>query len=292
MRISEAFSVFKMQELLNWDAKPKTIKNYQWAVHSLTDVVGDIDTTHLGIDHIILWKVHLRDKGLTPSSINTLLGRIRMLLKWLSENEMHVLDYRLIKREQELKNKPRTFLTPDEVERLKSATTNVRDYALITLYFSTGCRLSEILNLDRVDFENAELVDKEKKIYEVWVLGKGGKYRQAYFDREARQAVQAYLDDRTDHFRPLFISNQNRRLGGSRVENLIHQLTRRAGLDKHVTPHTLRHSFTSDLITNGAPISSVSELLGHANQTTTLNIYSHINRRQKISSYAKSHSHV
>lgn len=292
MTLSEAHAVFAVQELANRGAKPKTCANYEWTIHSLVRHIGDIEVSLLGIDHIIYWKLQLRDNGMKPASINTLLARLRCLLKWLHEHEFRTLDYTKITREPEPTQQPRTFLTPDEVNQLKAVTTTARDYALISLYFSTGCRLSEILDLDRRDFTKAELVDDMHQVYQLWVCGKNSKYRPVYFDEATRRAVAAYLDDRSDNFRPLFISNQNRRLSGSRVQDLVHDLTRRAGLDKHVTPHVLRHSFCSDLLMNNAPIAGVSELMGHARQTTTLNIYSHINQRQKITTYAKSHSRL
>ena len=290
MTILEAYEVFRIRELLDRKAKPSTIKNYYWAVHSLTGAVGDIDINFLGVDHIISWKVRLREDGKSVTSINGMLSKIRSLLRWLNEHEMRVLDPSVIKREPEPRNRPKTFLTAAEVGQLKSAAKFPRNLALVSLYFATGCRLSELLDLDRADFEEAKLVDTDRLIYEVWVCGKGGKYRPVYFDELTRQTVEDYLDTRTDRFKPLFVSRQNRRLGGSMVEKMIHDLTRRAGLDKHVTPHTLRHSYTSDLIINGAPISAVSELLGHAKQSTTLNIYSHINSHQKIDAYARSHT--
>jgi site-specific recombinase XerD len=291
MLLSDAFRLFEVQELQLRGAKSKTIANYRWAFSSLLESVGDFDVRLLGIDHMVMWKTTLRDNGIQATSLNSLVSKVRMLLKWLEEQEVPVLDYRKIYRDKEI-YKPKTFLDPDEVKRLIKATNNPRDYALIWLYFATGCRLSEILNLDRQDFERSTLVDEENGIYEIMVLGKGDKYRPVYFATPVHEAVEAYLDTRHDYFKPLFMSNQNRRLGGSRVEKLVHEITRKAGLDKHVTPHTLRHSFTSDLITRGAPISATSTLLGHANQTTTLNIYSHINTKQTIQAYADNHTRV
>lgn len=287
MLISEAYMLFENQQLLLADAKPKTLQNYRWAVGSLVRAIGDLEVSFLGIDHIVSWKIQMRDDGMQATSINSVISRVRMMLKWLGEHEMRVLDYRTITRDKEIA-KPKVFLTPAEVKRLINATSNERDYALLSLYFATGCRLSEVLNLDRGDFENAKEV--ERGIYEVMVLGKSDKYRPVYFDHTTHKAIESYLESREDRFRPLFMSNQNRRLGGSRVEKMVHELTRKAGLSKHVTPHTLRHSFTSDLITRGAPISATSRLLGHANQTTTLNIYSHINTKQTIDVYSKIHS--
>jgi len=291
MTISEAYAVYELNVVHNAALKPKTRKNYLWAINSLIEVTGDIDITFVGIDHIIRWKMQMRENGLKSTSINTNLGKIRSLLKFLLNNEVHVLDYTKITREKEI-YVPKTFLTPDEVGELIAAAKTIRNKALIAAYFGTGCRLSELLNLEREEFEQAPLVDKEHGIYEVWVLGKGDKYRKVYFDQQVHNLISEYLETRRDRFKPLFMSNQNRRLGPSRVEKMVHEVTRRAGLEKVVTPHILRHSFTSDLVTKGAPISATSALLGHANITTTLGIYTHINDLQTQQAYTKHHSDV
>lgn len=291
MTITEAFSVFEMHVMHNEGMKPKTRANYLMAVKSLMEVTGDINVEHIGMDFIIRWKLMMRDNGLKSTTINTNLGKIRKILCFLEEDlKFKVLDYHKIKREKEIRT-PHVWLTPDEIDRLVAAAKTPRDKAIIDGYFATGCRLTEFLNLDREDIEKAELrIVDGKKVYETWVLGKNDKYRPVYLTTRVKDRIDNYLETRNDRFKPLFMSNQNRRLGPSRVEKMIHEVTRIAGLEKHVTPHTIRHSFASDLAVNNAPVLAISNLLGHKDANVTLGIYTHMNNKQGLSAYAAAHT--
>lgn len=289
MKITEAYELFRQHVIRDEGMKPDTESNYRGAIKSLTTLVGDLHVEFLGIDHIIMWKEDMRDRGLLPSSINTNLAKIRQVLRFLDTNELRVLDYHKIKRVKEIQT-PRTIVSPAEVAQLLEATKTKRDKALIALYFGTGCRLSEIRNLDREEFLNAEQLPNGN--FKIWVCGKGDKYRPACYTSKTKQLVDEYLDTRHDYFKPLFMSNQNNRLGKHAIERMVHDVTRRAGLDKHVTPHTFRHSYTTDLAANGAPVASISKLLGHKNASTTLNIYTHIDEFQGQSAYANYHTDV
>lgn len=289
MKISEAYDLYKLHVIRDRGMKPATEENYKGAVKSLTDLVGDLFVEYLGIDHIFLWKQDMRDRGLQATSINTNLAKIRQILKFMKENEVRVLDYTKITRVKEVQ-RPHTVVTPQEVRLLMEHTKNVRDKALIAIYYGTGCRLSEILNLDKEAFINAEEVGVG--IYKIWVCGKGDKYRPVNFTERTKAYVDDYLETRHDYFKPLFMSNQNNRLGKSAVERMIHDVTRRAGLDKKVTPHVFRHSYTTDMAGNGAPIASISKLLGHKNTSTTLNIYTHIDSVQSENAFANHHTDV
>ncbi|HSW99496.1 MAG TPA: tyrosine-type recombinase/integrase [Patescibacteria group bacterium] len=289
MTITEAFAFFDVHVIQNAGMKEKSRKNYATAVNSLITCVSDLPIEFLGLDHIITWKLDMRSRGLTNATINTNLSRVRGILRFLSEHEQHVMDFEQIKRDKEI-HVPHTVLTPAEVGLLMEHTKTARDRALIALYFGTGCRLSEILGIDRDAFDKAPVVDEVNNIYEIWVCGKGDKYRPVCFSQEVKDVVDKYLDTRLDYFRPLFMSNQNRRLGPSRVEKMVHEVTRRAGLDKRVTPHVFRHSYVTDLAANGAPIPTISKLVGHKNANVTLGIYTHISVGQGIKAYANYHS--
>lgn len=290
MKISEAHVLFDKHELLGRGAEEKTRKNYRTAVNSLIRVIGDVPIQFLGIDHIVQYKIQMRQDGNKNTSINSNLSRLRQILKFLQQNEFpSVLDYRKIQRDKEVRE-PHVVLNAEEVGLLIKHAKTLRDKAIIQMYFGTGCRLSEILDLDREAFEQAPLV--ADGVYEVWVCGKGKKYRPVCFAQGVKDAVDAYLETRDDYFRPLFMSNQNRRLGGSRVEKMLHEVTRASGLKKNVTPHTMRHSFITDMAAKNAPIPTISNLVGHANASTTLRIYTHIQQSHSREAYAKFHSNV
>lgn len=207
---------------------------------------------------------------------------LRGFLKYLAKRGIKSLDPSLIDLPRAAK-KQVTFLHFDEVSRLLSeiptdTETGLRDRAIIELLFSGGLRVSELCNLNR---DSINLARRE-----FMVRGKGKKDRPIFIDQTTAEHIEEYLNARTDTLPALFLnnsSNQNipdtsgdfRRLSPRSIERIIGKYTRQAGITKHVTPHTLRHSFATDLLMNGADIRSVQSLLGHANIATT-QIYTHI----------------
>lgn len=207
---------------------------------------------------------------------------LRGFLKYLAKRGIKSLDPSLVDLPRAAK-KQVTFLHFDEVSRLLSETptdteTGLRDRAIIELLFSGGLRVSELCNLNR---DSINLARRE-----FMVRGKGKKDRPIFIDQTTAEHIEEYLNARTDTLPALFLnnsSNQNipdtsgdfRRLSPRSIERIIGKYTRLAGITKHVTPHTLRHSFATDLLMNGADIRSVQSLLGHANIATT-QIYTHI----------------
>lgn len=207
---------------------------------------------------------------------------LRGFLKYLAKRGIKSLDPSLVDLPRAAK-KQVTFLHFDEVSRLLSeiptdTETGLRDRAIIELLFSGGLRVSELCNLNR---DSINLARRE-----FMVRGKGKKDRPIFIDQTTAEHIEEYLNARTDTLPALFLnnsSNQNipdtsgdfRRLSPRSIERIIGKYARLAGITKHVTPHTLRHSFATDLLMNGADIRSVQSLLGHANIATT-QIYTHI----------------
>ncbi|MGI8608129.1 MAG: tyrosine-type recombinase/integrase [Candidatus Dormibacteria bacterium] len=196
------------------------------------------------------------------------------------------------------------FLDSHQMARLLGAidTTDepgMRDRAIVELLFSTGLRVSELVSLDRhqVNLESLEFS----------VMGKGRKVRVVFMTDNAADAIRRYLDMRRDRFKPLFIRYRGQvtgeeaasgraaldgegwRLSPRSVERLVAKYVREAGLGIKATPHTLRHSFATDLLFNGADLRSVQEMLGHANLATT-QIYTHVTNPQLRSVHRQFHS--
>lgn len=190
------------------------------------------------------------------------------------------------------------FLELDEVKRLISASegntiSDLRDKAILELLFSTGLRVSELSNLNR---ENINL-----KSGEFSIRGKGGKIRIVFISDSARDTLVAYLKERKDLDPALFIHLKNPsqdtekksasllRLTPRSIQRIVKSCATKAGIVKKVTPHTLRHSFATDLLMNGADIRSVQSMLGHSSITTT-QIYTHITNKHLKDIHTKFHS--
>jgi site-specific recombinase XerD len=166
--------------------------------------------------------------------------------------------------------------SPDTTER-----DGLRDKAILEMLFSTGLRVSELTSLNR------DHINLNKN--EFSVIGKGRKERIVFISDQAHQWLGKYLHDRTDEFKPLFIRYQGRidpsedgenmRLSTRSIERIVEKYVKAVGLSIKATPHTLRHSFATDLLQNGADIRSVQEMLGHSNISTT-QIYTHVTNRQ------------
>ena len=207
---------------------------------------------------------------------------LRGFLKYLARRGVESLDPSLVELPHAVK-KQVTFLHYDEVQRLLESIptdteTGLRDRAIIELLFSGGLRVSELIGLNR---DSINLGRRE-----FMVRGKGSKDRPIFIDKTTAEHIGEYLEARTDSLPALFLNNSKnqrvpdtsgdyRRLTPRSVERIIEKYTKLAGITKHVTPHTLRHSFATDLLMNGADLRSVQSMLGHANISTT-QIYTHI----------------
>ena len=170
-------------------------------------------------------------------------------------------------------------ITMDELNRLLAAPKGVtekdlRDRAILELLFSTGLRVSELvsLNIESIDFKRDEFS----------IRGKGGKVRVVFISPEAKTAVKAYIDKRGDIYDALFINygavrneDKDPRITRRSVERLVREYAVKAGIGKKVTPHVVRHVFATDLLSNGADIRAVQQMLGHSNIATT-QIYTHV----------------
>ena len=170
------------------------------------------------------------------------------------------------------------LISSDELKRLLDISAagdikSLRDKAILELLFSTGLRVSELCSLTRdVDFSADSFS----------IRGKGEKIRVVFISDEARKAVKRYLDKRTDVDDALFVrvNREDAKKGDlsldrRSIERIVKQCAIKAGISKKVTPHIIRHSFATDLLSNGADLRSVQMLLGHANISTT-QIYTHV----------------
>jgi site-specific recombinase XerD len=188
------------------------------------------------------------------------------------------------------------LISTDELHRLLKApdSTNatsgeasikgLRDKALLELFFSTGLRLAELCSLNR---------DLDLSRDEFSIRGKGEKVRVVFLSDEAKSAIRIYLKNRKDMEEAMFVSiarnNAAGRLTPRSIERIVREYSIKAGISKKVTPHVLRHSFATDLLSNGADIRSVQMMLGHANIATT-QVYTHITDKQLREVHKKFHS--
>jgi len=279
----------------------KTAENYRLYLERFVEFTNDTTVDKITTEMIRKYRLWLnRYKNINDDDLATItqsyhLIALRGFLGYLSRRDINSLSPDKIELPK-VARKQVTFLHYDEVQRLIAAVnTNceqgLRDRALIELLFSSGLRVSELVNLNR-DHVNT-------KRREFMVRGKGKKDRPVFISETASQCVQDYLAERLDNLPPLFLSysrnNQTstsgdyRRLTARSIQRIITKYARLAGITKHVSPHTMRHSFATDLLMNGADIRSVQSMLGHSNISTT-QVYTHVTDEHLREVYEKFHS--
>jgi site-specific recombinase XerD len=285
--LSELVNDFLEHLEVEQNRSQKTISNYDHYLQRLIEFTNDCDIQKLDAEMVRQWRLHLNrtkdtlGRQLTKTTQNYHLIALRSFLKYLAKRDILALDSAKI--ELAKVTRPQvTYLETDEVERLLAAIDvknpiGLRDRAIIELLFSGGLRVSELvsLNVDHINLDRREFM----------VRGKGQKDRPIFISQQAAHWVGNYLTTRSDQFQPLFIhysgtqdgtdSGQYTRLTVRSVQRIVKRYAKAAGITKDVSPHTLRHSFATDLLHNGADIRSVQGLLGHANISTT-QIYTHI----------------
>lgn len=280
---------------------PRTAENYRLYLERFVEFTDDIIVDKITSEIIRKYRLWLnRYKNNNDDELATItqsyhLIALRGFLSYLSKRDIVTLSPEKIELPK-VSRKQVTFLHYDEIERLiehipVSNETGMRDRALIELLFSSGLRVSELVNLNR-DHINT-------KRREFMVRGKGQKDRPVFISESAARHVENYLEIRQDSLVPLFLnysrnntpdtSGNFRRLTARSVQRIISKYVRLAGITKHVSPHTMRHSFATDLLINGADIRSVQAMLGHSNISTT-QVYTHVTDQHLREIYEKFHS--
>ncbi len=259
----------------------KTVENYD---HYLTRYFSQMgiksvkDITESNIREFRMWLN--RQPGVSGSmkrrTQNYYLIALRAFLKFLRKREIECISPERIELAK-LPERSLDLITSAELDRLMKATVgtdekSLRDRAILEMLFSTGLRVSELCALNS---------DLDLTRDELSVRGKGDKVRVVFLSPEAKEAVRAYLKGRKDMEEALFVNisavgkKEPTRLTPRGVQLLMKKYAAKAGITKKVTPHVLRHSFATDLLSNGADIRSVQALLGHASINTT-QIYTHV----------------
>jgi len=237
------------------------------------------------------------DKGLTLKRVtqNYYVIALRSFLRFLIKNDHKVLEPSKIDLPK-TESRSLKFLDKDQVDRLvtsidTSKEEGLRDRSILELLFSTGLRVSELVRL------NHNQVNLDRK--EFGVIGKGGRARLVFVSDRATDWIKRYLKIRQDRFSPLFIRYSGRvveenngekmRLTARSVERIVKKYVLQSRIPVDATVHTLRHSFATDLLTNGADLRSVQEMLGHKNISTT-QIYTHVTNKQLRDVHKSFHS--
>lgn len=296
MQLSEVIPNVLAHKEINCNSSSRTLKNYRHYLGNFYRWAGDRTVNSLTMADIeqFLFFLHSQikpngQKRLGAQSLNHHRSALRVLFTYCISHGVKAPSPDAIK-SAKVQQKRREFLTREEVFRLLEAVQGkgmrvLRNRALIATLFSTGLRVSELSNLDRPD------IDLARK--EFAVVGKGGKVRLVFLDNYAVTAISNYFAHRTDPF-PSFLINykayrlnkdnpKKRRMHTEAIRRTIGSIAKKAGIQKHVTPHVLRHSFCTELLVNGVDILAAQEMMGHASPNTTMIYYHSTNSRLRES---------
>ncbi|MEA2056690.1 MAG: tyrosine-type recombinase/integrase [Patescibacteria group bacterium] len=272
---------------------PLTIRNYQHYLQRFIDWFkkhGNDNLKQLDLEILRKYRLFLNryedehGERLSKATQSYHIIALRSWLKWLTKNDAKVLHPEKIDLPK-AESTPMTFVSAEEMERVLaqpkvSKPIGLRDRAILETLFSTGLRVSELVNLDCDD------IDLKRK--EFGVIGKGRRQRVVFLSDRAAVWLERWLNSRDDHWQPLFIrfsgskpeitsDGEEMRLTARSVQRLVKKHSKKAHLSVEITPHSIRHSFATDLLNNGAGLRDVQELLGHKNVATT-QIYTHVTR--------------
>lgn len=261
-----------------------TVKAYSAYMERFNTFLGVHATiSSITLPKIMEYRMYLNNLGLSVQTQRYHIIALRVFLKYLRRNDIVALAPEKVE-VAKAQVKVIEHLSRDEIASMRSVLTQdsalvaLRDLALLEVLFSSGVRVSELvqINVSDVNFTTGEFT----------VKAKGNKMHLSFLSPTALEVVNRYIKARSivygNDFGPLFIShaqvNFGDRLGVLTVQKTIKQLAKKAGIKKHVTPHVLRHSFATNLLYNGADIRSVQEMLGHASITTT-QVYTNITNK-------------
>ena len=253
-------------------------------------------------EDIWAYRLHLsrhtdqKGRSLKKISQNYYLIALRALLSYFTTKDIVSLPSDKITLPKDARaEKTVKFLNLDQIERLLLAPDTktipgLRDRAILEALFSTGLRIAELVALNREQFTNI----KDKKDLELGIIGKGSHPRTVYFSERALSWLKKYLETRKDKEKPLFIHYKARkdseaRLTARSIERIVKKYAILAGVPVFTTPHTLRHSMATDLLTQGVDLRAIQEFLGHRSILTT-QIYTHVTNKRLRDIHRQYHS--
>lgn len=257
---------------------PKTLTAYQLQSTLLIRYLGDVQIKEITTENL---KHYLSDDGkeLKPASLGHRVRFIKSLFRWAYDEGVISKNPAAKLKEPKTGKRIPKFLTEKEIELLREACYSPMENALFEFMYSTGCRIGEIASLDSssIDFMNRSAI----------VQGKGDKEREVYYNIRCDIWLKRYLQNRTDDAPALFVTERfPHRMSIAQMRYVIKRISSRAGVNKSIHPHQLRHSFATHMLNNGAPLEVIQSLMGHEKSETT-RIYAQLSGKLRRELYSK-----
>lgn len=254
-----------------------TIKNYRYMLNTFFDFAERDRVEKITVKDIRRFLLQCKKKGNAQNTINTKINALRSFFGWLHRQEF--INKNPMKKIEKpvAKNNSPTFLSHDEIERMREKATGI-DKLIFEVLYATGIRVSEFVNLDWEDINWDEMT--------IEVTGKGDKTRTVPVSTKAFRLLKKWKNKREDDGPYVLRSRYDRRMSRSSIYRRLRNLGDKAGIDKQVSPVVMRHTFATHLLESGAPIDVVQNILGHEYLETT-QIYAETQQRNINHEYRK-----
>ena len=277
MKISEAFDAYRINFIEIKNQSERTIEMHELCKKHLLRHIGDIEISNLTLEMVVLWRRELLNK-IQLNSLRGYILKLRVVLKYCENNGIEAIKSEAIPVPKRLPKLPE-FLSKDEVAKMINSSNLIRTKFVISLLYSSGIRVSELVNLNIDDIRDRRFS----------IIGKGGKPRLCFIDERTEFYMRQYIDLREDDCLALLVSNYNpHRLKRSDIELIVGNAAKKAGLKRRVTPHTIRHSFATDFLKNNGNMRYLSVIMGHSSMDTTA-VYAHVIDNDLEEQYRKYH---
>jgi integrase/recombinase XerD len=274
MTITEAFDLYRLDYIVFRNQSAKTEENHYVCMRALVGFFGDVEIESLSFRMVRDWKLHL-DKNRSPATVRNYVIRLRVVLEHLNRRGYKVLDANVVPVPKRIQKVP-VCLSREQVTTFISSTKSLKNKAIISLLYASGLRVSELCALNREDIKDDKFT----------VVGKGGKARLCFLDERTKVLMGLYLESRVDNHQALFLTDYNGRITPGTVQDNFRRIRKASGIECH--PHTLRHSYATNLMDNGMHIYTLSRLMGHSSIQTT-SVYLHVTDPQLQEEYTKHH---
>lgn len=270
-----------------------TVKNYELDLYEFieylkTEKINKLDK----VDYQVIRKYlsYLHDKDIKNKSISRKVSSLRSFFKYLKNNDYIKDNPTILISNPKLEKRLPKFLYYNDLDKILNnfnleSIYEIRDYFILELLYSTGIRVSELINI--------KLKDINKYNREIRILGKGNKERIVLYGKVCAEKMEFYLNESRVHLNKvgseyLLLNKNGNKLTTRYIEDMVNRVCLRSGIKEKVTPHTLRHTFATHMLNEGADLKTVQELLGHSNLSAT-GIYTHVSNERLRQVYLNSH---
>ena len=270
-----------------------TVKNYELDLYEFieylkTEKINKLDK----VDYQVIRKYlsYLHNKDIKNKSISRKVSSLRSFFKYLKNNDYIKDNPTILISNPKLEKRLPKFLYYNDLDKILNnfnleSIYEIRDYFILELLYSTGIRVSELINI--------KLKDINKYNREIRILGKGNKERIVLYGKVCAEKMDFYLNESRVHLNKvgseyLLLNKNGNKLTTRYIEDMVNRVCLRSGIKEKVTPHTLRHTFATHMLNEGADLKTVQELLGHSNLSAT-GIYTHVSNERLRQVYLNSH---